>query len=398
MREHRLEVADVLHAHQQEFLQRWGQVVSRQQRKALRDIGLCRTAALGVHLEQCDDCPYQTFAYDSCRNRHCPKCQSTARDRWLQKQAHSLLPVPYSHVVFTLPEQLAPLALRNQPLLYDLLFRAASQTLLQIAADPRHLGARIGMLAVLHSWSQNLRLHPHLHCLVPAGGLALDNSRWIACRPGFFLPVRLLSRLFRGKLLAFLKQAYTRKELNFGAAMATLAQPNRFYAMLRELRNREWVVYAKPPFGGPEHVLKYLARYTHRVAISNGRLLDLANGQVRFRWRDSKHNNRSKVMNLDAVEFIRRFLLHVLPSGFVKIRQFGLLANRNRRQALALCRNYLDAHAVEKTAILTDRQQQAIRRCCPSCKRGTLRIIARLSAFALATHATLVPTAQINSS
>ena len=398
MREHRLEVADVLHAHQQEFLQRWGQVVSRQQRKTLRDIGLCRTAALGVHLEQCDHCPYQSFAYDSCRNRHCPKCQSTARDRWLAKHALSLLPVAYSHVVFTLPEQLAPLALRNQPLLYDLLFRAASETLLEIAADPRHLGARIGMLAVLHSWSQNLRHHPHLHCLIPAGGLALDNSRWIACRPGFFLPVRVLSRLFRGKLLAFLKQAYTRKELNFGAAMATLSQPNRFYAMLRELRNREWVVYAKPPFGGPEHVLKYLARYTHRVAISNGRLLDLANGQVRFRWRDSKHNNRSKVMNLDAVEFIRRFLLHVLPSGFVKIRHFGLLANRNRRQALALCRNYLDAHAVEKTAILTDRQQQAIRRCCPSCKRGTLRIIARLSAFALATHATLVPSAQINSS
>ena len=398
MREHRLEVADVFHAYQQEFLQRWEPVLSRQQRKTLRDIGLCRTAALGVHLEQCDHCPHQSFAYDSCRNRHCPKCQSTARDRWLAKQALSLLPVAYSHVVFTLPEQLAPLALRNQPLLYDLLFRAASETLLEIAADPRHLGARIGMLAVLHSWSQNLRHHPHLHCLIPAGGLARDNSRWIACRPGFFLPVRVLSRLFRGKLLAFLKQAYTRKELNFGAAMATLSQPNRFYAMLRELRNHEWVVYAKPPFGGPEHVLKYLARYTHRVAISNGRLLDLANGQVRFRWRDSKHNNRSKVMNLDAVEFIRRFLLHVLPSGFVKIRHFGLLANRNRRQALALCRNYLDAHAVEKTAILTDRQQQAIRRCCPSCKHGTLRIIARLSAFALATHATLVPTAQINSS
>ena len=398
MREHRLEVADVLHAHQQEFLKRWGQVVSRQQRKALRDIGLCRTAALGGHLEQCDDCPYQSFAYDSCRNRHCPKCQSTARDRWLRKQASSLLPVPYSHVVFTLPEQLAPLALRNQRLFYDLLFRAASETLLEIAADPRHLGARIGILAVLHTWSQNLRLHPHLHCLVPAGGLALDNSRWIACQPSFFLPVHGLSRLFRGKLLAFLKQAFRKGELHGSGLTANLSQPRQFYSLLRLLRHKKWVVYAKPPFGGPEHVLKYLARYTHRVAISNGRLLDLANGQVRFRWRDSKHNNRIQVMTLDAVEFIRRFLLHVLPSGFVKIRHFGLLANRNRRPALTLCRNYLDARAVQTTAMLTDRQQRAIRRCCPSCKRGTLRIIARFSAFALATHATLLPIAQINSS
>ena len=215
MREHRLEVADVFHAHQQEFLERWGHVVSHQQRKVLRDIGLCRTAALGTHLERCDSCSYEYVAFDSCRNRHCPKCQSTARDRWLQKQASSLLPVPYAHVVFTLPEQLAPLALRNQRLLYDLLFRAASETLLEIAADPRHLGARIGMLAVLHTWSQNLRHHPHLHCLVPAGGLALDHSRWIACRPRFFLPVRVLSRMFRGKMLAFLKQAYDNDELRF---------------------------------------------------------------------------------------------------------------------------------------------------------------------------------------
>jgi hypothetical protein len=398
MREHRLEVADVFHAYQQEFLQRWEPVLSRQQHKALRDIGLCRTAALGGHLEQCNHCPYQSFAYDSCRNRHCPKCQSTARDRWLQKQASSLLPVPYSHVVFTLPEQLAPLALRNQRLLYDLLFRAASESLLEIAADPRHLGAHIGILAVLHTWSQNLRHHPHLHCLVPAGGLALDNSRWIACQPSFFLPVHGLSRLFRGKLLAFLKQAFRRGELHCSGTTANLAEPRQFYSLLHLLRHKKWIVYAKPPFGGPEYVLQYLARYTHRVAISNGRLLDLTNGQVRFRWRDSKHNNRSKVMPLDAVEFIRRFLLHVLPSGFVKIRHFGLLANRNRRPALALCRNYLDARAVETTAMLTDRQQQAIRRCCPSCKRGTLRIIARLSAFALATHATLLPTAHINSS
>jgi hypothetical protein len=313
---HRLEVADVFHAHQNQFLQRWGHVVSDQQRKALRDIGRCRTAALGTHLERCDRCNYETVAYDSCPNRHCPKCQSSAGDRWLMKQASSLLPVPYAHVVFTVLQQLAPLALRNQRLFYNLLFRAASETLLEIAADPRHLGARVGVLAVLHTWSQNLGHHPHLHCLVPAGGLALDNSCWVATRRrNFFLPVRVLSRMFRGKLLAFLKQSYRRNELCFAGRLSELAQPQAFYSMLHTLRRRDWVVYSKPPFGGPELVLKYLARYTHRVAISNGRLLSLDNGQVRFRWRDSRHNNRSSVMTLDAVEFIRRFLLHVLPSG-----------------------------------------------------------------------------------
>jgi len=298
MNGHRLEVADVFHAHQHEFLQRWGHALSDQQRKVLRDIGLCRTAELGTHLERCDRCSYEIVAYDSCRNRHCPKCQSSARDRWLLKQAASLLPVPYAHVVFTVPEQLAPLALRNQRLFYSLLFRAASETLLEIAADPRHLGARIGVLAVLHTWSQNLRHHPHLHCLVPAGGLALDHSRWIAPRlRGFFLPVRVLSRMFRGKLLAFLKQSYRRGELCFAGKLAELSAPHAFHSLLSTLRRREWVVYSKPPFGGPEHVLKYLARYTHRVAISNGRLLSLDNGLVRFRWRDSRHGNRSSVMS-----------------------------------------------------------------------------------------------------
>jgi len=248
---HRLEVADVFHAHQNQFLQRWGHVVSDQQRKVLRDIGRCRTAALGTHLERCDRCSYETVAYDSCRNRHCPKCQSSARDRWLLKQASSLLPVPYAHVVFTVPEQLAPLALRNQRLFYNLLFRAASETLLEIAADPRHLGARIGVLAVLHTWSQNLGHHPHLHCLVPAGGLALDRSRWVWSRRNFFLPVRVLSRMFRGKLLAFLKQSYRHNELGFSGMLAALSQPRAFHSLLSTLRNKEWVVYSKPPFGIP---------------------------------------------------------------------------------------------------------------------------------------------------
>ena len=395
---HRLEVADVFHAHQNQFLQRWGHALSDQQRKVLRDIGRCRTAALGAHLERCDRCSYETVAYDSCRNRHCPKCQSSARDRWLMKQAASLLPVPYAHVVFTVPEQLAPLAFRNQRLFYNLLFRAASETLLEIAADPRHLGARIGVLAVLHTWSQNLRHHPHLHCLVPSGGLALDHSRWLATRRGFFLPVRVLSRMFRGKLLAFLKQGYRRKELCFSGTLSALAEPRAFYSMLHTLRRREWVVYSKPPFGGPEHVLKYLARYTHRVAISNGRLLGLDNGQVRFRWRNSRHNNRSGVMALDAVEFIRRFLLHVLPSSFVKIRHFGLLANRNRCQALARCRFHLNATASDITELLTQQQRAALNRSCPQCRCGTMHVVARPFDTAITTDTLTRPTFHINSS
>jgi hypothetical protein len=384
MRGHRLEVADVFHAHQDKFLQRWGHALSDQQRKVLRDIGLCRTAALGTHLERCDRCSYETVAYDSCRNRHCPKCQSSARDRWLIKQAASLLPVPYAHVVFTVPEQLAPLALRNQRLFYTLLFRAASETLLEIAADPRRLGARIGVLAVLHTWSQNMSHHPHLHCLVPAGGLALENSRWLATRRGFFLPVRVLSRIFRGKLLAFLKQSYRRSELCFAGTLAELSTPRAFHSLLGALSRREWVVYSKPPFGGPEHVLKYLARYTHRVAISNGRLLSLDNGQVGFRWRDSRHN-RSSVMKLEAAEFIRRFLLHVLPQGFVKIRHFGLLANRNRRQALALCRAHLSATVADFSVIRNEQQKSALNRSCPQCRGGTLHVVAHYSAAQLAT-------------
>src|SRR4051812_37794098 len=275
------------------------------------------------------------------------------------------------------PEQLMPIALRNQKVFYSLLFRAASETLLEIAADPRRLGARIGILAVLHTWSQNLQFHPHLHCLIPAGGLAPDNSRWIATkRHGFFLPVRVLSRMFRGKLLSFLMQSYRRGELCFPGKLTALSAPRAFYSLLGSLRRREGVVYSQPPFGGPEHVLKYLARYTHRVAISNGRLLSLENGQVRFRWRDSRHNNRSSVMNLDAVEFIRRFLLHVLPAGFVKIRHFGLLANRNRRRALGLCRAHLRSAATDLGVLLDLQQRSALNRSCPQCRSGTLHVIA----------------------
>ena len=381
MREHRLEVADVIREHREEFLELWGHTVSSQQRKALRDIAACRTAALGGHVEECDQCAHRLIAYNSCRNRHCPKCQSTARDQWLAERAKELLPVPYCHVVFTIPEQLAPLALQNQRVCYGLMFRAVSETLQQIAADSRHLGAKIGVLAVLHTWSQNLMHHPHIHCVVPAGGLSPDGSRWIPCRPKFFLPVRVLSRLFRGKLLAWLRQAFAEGRLKFFGQLADLAEPARFHAWLRKSKKTEWVVYAKPPFGGPEHVLKYLARYTHRVAISSGRLLSLDNGRVTFRWRDSRHGNQTKSMTLEAVEFIRRFLLHILPSGFMKIRHFGFLANRNRSSALALCRQHLNAASPTDgpAAILTREQQSAVERRCPVCRVGVLRIVEWLS-------------------
>jgi len=380
--EHRLEVADIFRQHGEEFLNQWGHTVSPQQRKALRDIAICRTATLGGHVEQCDGCGHRIVAYNSCRNRHCPKCQSAARDRWLAERAKELLPVSYCHVVFTVPERLARLALQNQILFYGLLFRAVSQTLQEIAADPRHLGARIGFLAVLHTWSQNLLFHPHIHCVVPAGGIALDDSEWIHCRPNFFLPVRVLSHRFRRRLLISLRKAYALGKLKFSGQLADLSDASRFADWLQTVKRSDWVVYAKPPFGGPQQVFKYLARYTHRVAISNGRLLSLDHGQVSFRWRHSKDHNRIKTMTLSATEFIRRFLLHVLPSRFVKIRHFGFLANRNRSLRLSFCRELLNAPMPTKVpaGLLTDDQKRAVDRRCPVCGAGTLRIIERFVA------------------
>ena len=383
MSEHRLEVADVFRQHEQEFLKQWGHVLSAPQLRAFRDICACRTAALGAHIEECDGCSRQIIAYDSCRNRHCPKCQTTARDKWLAARSTELLPVPYCHVVFTLPQELTTLALQNPRVLYSILFRAVSDTLLTIAADPRLLGAHVGFLAVLHSWNQQILPHPHLHCLVPAGGLSPDRSRWIRCRKRFFLPVKVLRKRFRRKFLAFLAAAFRKRELQFSGTLAHLANATVFDHLLRQLKSKNWVVFAKRPFGGPEHVIKYLARYTHRVAISNGRLLEMRDGQVLFRWRDSADGNQQKLMRLDAVEFMRRFLLHVLPSGFVKIRHFGFLANRNRREALQLCRSLLPALPGQVSTFLTETQQRALERKCPFCRTGTLHIIERISAPAL---------------
>ncbi len=379
-------VAEVFRQHQQEFLQRWGHTLSDRQWQTLRDLGACRTAALGAHLHRCTDCHREVIVYNSCLNRHCPQCGSTARDRWLAARSDELLPVPYCHAVFTLPHELIALALQNPRVVYGLLFRAASQTLLTIAADPKHLGARLGFLAVLHTWDQKLLAHPHLHCLVPAGGLALDQTRWIACRQRrFFLPVKVLAAKFRGQFLALLRRAFRRGQLRLSGSLAPLQERKAFERFTWLLKQKPWVVYAKKPLAGPQHVIRYLAHYTHRVAIANRRILRFENGQVTFRWRDSAHGNKQKVMTLPALEFMRRFLLHVLPRGFVKIRHFGYLANRERKRALALCSTLLRP-SVLKTQPKAPSTRARDQKKCPYCQHGTLAPLVRLSATQLQSH------------
>jgi hypothetical protein len=315
----------------------------RQQSRTIDAIMACRTAALGSHVDECGQCGHTHISYNSCRNRHCPKCQSLNRAQWLAARKTELLPVEYFHVVFTLPEEIARLAFYNQKVAYDILFRATAETLLTIARDPRHLGAEIGFFAILHTWGQNLHFHPHLHCVIPGGGISPDQSRWIACLPGFFLPVRVLSRLFRRLFLAALELAFDQGQLVFPGEIETLRERQAFLAYLAPVAHAEWVVYAKPPFGGPAHVLDYLGRYTHRVALSNDRLLSIDNGEVSFRYKDYRIAGREKhkVMTLPQDEFIRRFLTHVLPPGFQKIRFHGFLSHRRRKDGLALCRYLL---------------------------------------------------------
>lgn len=342
-----LELADVFRHHGEDYRRAHDGHLGRVERRVMSAIELCRTAALGGHVERCSDCGLVRHAYNSCRNRHCPKCQGHARADWLAARQAELLPVPYFHVVFTLPAPVAEIAFQNKAALYAMLFRTAAETLRMVAADPGHLGAEIGLVAVLHTWGQNLHHHPHLHCVVPGGGLSLEPAtesggrHWIACRPGFFLPVRVLSRLFRRLFLDALRAAFESGQLGFFGELAKLAEPAAFTRWLAELRRVEWVVYAKPPFGGPAQVLAYLARYTHRVAIANSRLVSLTDTQVGFRWKDYRHHARMKTLTLDAHEFIRRFLLHTLPDGFHRIRHYGLLANGHRAAKIALCRKLL---------------------------------------------------------
>jgi len=370
-----LEVADIFRQYGPAYRQ--AHRLPRYQHRLMRAIEACRTPLLGGVVERCDHCHYTHIQYRSCRNRHCPKCQGLARAHWLQQRTAELLPVEYFHVVFTIPEPLTAIAFQNKEVVYGILFRTAAQTLLTIARDPKHLGADIGWFAVLHTWGQNLHLHPHLHCVVPGGGLSLDD-RWIACRPGFFLPVRVLSRRFRRLFLQALEKAYAAGQLQLFSELESLRQPRAFARYLAPLREAEWVVYAKPPFGGPQQVLQYLGRYTHRVAISNERLLRLEQGQVSFRWKDYRHPQRPKVMTIAADEFIRRFLLHALPPGFQRIRYYGFLANCHRTRSLDLCRQYLAAPCSDLLPRPTDYRDFYARltgrnlRRCPHCQIGTL--------------------------
>jgi hypothetical protein len=336
----KLEVADVFRRYGAAYREKHGASLSTAQRRVMTAIEVCRTAALGGHVEQCDECGHQRISYCSCRNRHCPKCQSLARAEWIQNRQAELLDCEYFHVVFTVPEEIAAIAYQNKEVLYGILFRAAAETLRTIAADPKHLGAEIGFFAVLHTWGQNLLHHPHLHCLVPGGGLSPDGSRWIACRPGFFLPVRVLSRLFCRLFLEYLAQAFDSGQLRFFTSLERLRDCREFTRYLAPVRKAEWVVYAKPPFAGPKQVVDYLGRYTHRVAISNHRLLDIEAGQIRFQWKDYRDRNQQKTMTLSAQEFIRRFLLHTLPDRFQRIRYYGFLGNRYRQEKLARCRHW----------------------------------------------------------
>jgi len=372
-----LELAEVVKRHGH----RLGNLIPEEQR-ILRAIASCRTAALGGHIETCDHCHHQRIAYNSCRNRHCPRCQGSACAKWMADRAKELLPVEYFHVVFTLPDTFNSLALGNKRVVYNVLFDAVAQTLLEVAANPKHLGAKIGFLAILHTWGQNLSLHPHIHCVIPGGGLSSDGStrlttggKWIACRQGFFLPVRILSRVFRGKFIDRLKRAWIAGKLH------GIENDGAFARLIDASVKHDWVVYSKPPFGGPGQVLKYLARYTHRIAISNRRLVSTNDQTVTFGWKDYAHgstgltagHNRPRVMTLDGAEFLRRFLLHAVPRGFMRIRHFGLLANRVRSRNLSICRQSI---AVPSAVAQCDPAPQ-LPLCpklplCPICQRGHL--------------------------
>jgi hypothetical protein len=379
-------MADIVRCAGQTFVERSRNWITWQHQKVLLAITRCRTAALGGHRDRCTGCGQTTaISYNSCRNRHCPKCQGNARHRWLEARQRELLPTRYVHVVFTLPRELAPIALQNKRVIYNLLFHSSAATLLEVARDPRHLGAEIGFFSVLHTWDQRLQHHPHVHCVVPSGGLSLDHTRWTHPRYSFFLPVKVLSRVFRGKFVAALKRACTEGDLRFYGDLKRLAQPKIFSAWLRQLFRHDWVVYCKPPFGGPKHALCYLGAYTHRVAISNHRLVALAHGQVTFRWRDSAHQNKKRLMALSVEEFLRRFLLHLLPRGFVRIRNFGFLANRQRATLLPLCFRLLQSSAAnfEPTASPAAAPPHSPTLWnCPVCG-GTMHVVERLSAAQL---------------
>lgn len=381
-------LGDVIRRFGPALLDQRGARLTPAQRAVLFTLGRCHTAALGGHLYRCDACGAEHPAYNSCGNRHCPSCLGHKSAKWLEERAAELLPVPYFHVVFTIPAEVAALALGNKQVVYGILFRAASEALLEIAADPEHLGADIGFLAILHTWTQTLLHHPHIHCIVPGGGISADGTRWVKSRKDFFVHVNPLSGLFRGKFLAYLQEAARAGLLRFAGATAELATPTGFAAFLQEQRDKKWVVYAKPPFGSPEQVLKYLARYTHRVAISDRRIIAIQDAGVTFRYRDNQRGQQ--VMTLDGVEFLRRFLLHVLPTGFVRIRYFGWLANRCRAKNIERCRALIEPEPDAAPALgsapdiaVTPKTADEERDRCPSCSVGRLRNVGLLAPAAV---------------
>jgi len=395
-----LEVADIFRGHGPAWRKANAGHVSLGQLKVMSAIESCRTAALGGHVARCEKCAHTLIAYNSCRNRHCPKCQGAAAQEWLAAREAELLPVPYFHVVFTLPGQIADIAYQNKAVIYDLLFKASAETLITIAADPKHLGARVGVLSVLHTWGSALTHHPHVHMIVPGGGFSLDGSKWVACRTGFFLPVRVLSRLFRRLFLQKLVAAHQAGELQFFSNHVPLTDRQAFAAYLAPLRNSEWVVYSKRPFGGPKDVLRYLARYTHRVAISNNRLIALDDNSVTFKWKDYRLEGpeRYKVMTLATHEFIRRFLIHVLPSGFHRIRYYGLFASSKRADNIARARELLAVpllpiEAIKAASTNVD-EPQTPQHPCPCCG-GRMSIIETFQRGSSPRYRPTAPTAAI---
>jgi hypothetical protein len=389
-----LEVADIFRRHGPAWRHANAGHLSLEQLKVMSAIENCRTAALGGHVERCQDCAYTTIAYNSCRNRHCPKCQGALAKQWLAEREAELLPVPYYHVVFTLPAPIANIAYQNKAVIYDLLFKVAAKTMLTIAADPKRLGAKIGITAVLHTWGSAMTHHPHLHMIVPGGGIALDGSRWVVCRPGFFLPVRVLSRLFRRLFLTALTAAHAAGRLSFFGSCTALAKPKAFAAFLAPLRKPEWVVYAKRPFGGPKAVLAYLSRYTHRVAIANSRLIAADANSVSFRYKDYRRDgpDRYKVMTLTTAEFIRRFLIHVLPKGVHRIRHYGLFAKPSCADNIARARQLLAASQDE--IVSADAKKVEYINCCPCCGSRMI-IIERFKRGATPRHQPTAPTVSI---
>lgn len=375
-----LQVADVFRRYGHAYRQQHSASLSTVQRRAMTAIELCRTAALGGHVERCDNCGHQRVWYNSCRSRCCPSCQSLARAQWLEQRNAELLNTEYFHVVFTVPQEIAGIAYQNKATVYDILFCAAAETIRTIAADPAHLGAEIGFFGVLHTWGSNMLFRPHIHFVVSGGGISPDGRRWVACRPGFFLPVRVLSRLFRRLFLHHLQDAYLAGRLKFFSSLRHLDERPAFLRYLAPIRAAEWVVYAKPPFAGPQQVLDYVGRYTHRIAISNNRLLSIDDGNVRFRWKDYRHGNRLGTMTLTSEEFIRRFLLHVLPRGFQRIRYYGFLCNRFREQKLTRCRELLGMATQPpspdgQTSDHCDAVMKHSPNECPACQQGHMIVV-----------------------